>query len=455
VKVAVLGGGGFRTPLVAAALTDVPVDELVLHDVDADRLARIVLVIEGWDRERDRGLPIRTTTNLVEAVEGAGAVFAAVRVGGLAARVIDETVPLELGVLGQETVGPGGVMFALRTIPEMLRIANVVLERAPNAWFVNFTNPAGLVTEAIRQVLGGRTIGICDSPTALWSHAASVLGGPASSLRPSYLGLNHLGWLSGLSEAGEDLLPTLLRDERLDQVHEAWLAGIDDVRRRGLIPSEYLVYFRSTAAVIDTFRRDGTRASVVAAQQRDFYDADIRTPAESLAAWRAAKDARHGTYMAEARGIGSKSPRRSQVSGGSERNSGDSESNGGETGYGEVAAAFLRAMTRDTDERLILGVRNGGSVPWLDEDATVEIPCVADASGPRPDPIADLPEDERALMLRVRDAERATLEAAASSSARLVVEAIARHPVVPSRAVAERIADGYLARHRWMRERYR
>lgn len=447
-KVAVLGGGGFRTPLVAAALADIPVDELVLHDVDADRLARIALVIEGWDRERDRGLPIRTTTNLVEAVEGAGAVFAAVRIGGLAARVVDETVPLELGVLGQETVGPGGVSFALRTIPEMLRIAEVVLERAPKAWFVNFTNPAGLVTEAIRGILGERTIGICDSPTALWIHAAEALGRQAPTIRPSYVGLNHLGWLNGLWDGEFDLLPKLFEDERLEEVHEARLAGIDDVRKRGLIPNEYLVYFRSTAAVIETFVRNGTRAGVLAAQQRSFYEASVGTPDGCLGAWRAAKDARHGSYMAEARGIGPAAPRRSGVPDGG-------VGGGAETGYGEVAAAFLRAVTRDTDERMILGVRNGGSAPWLDEDATVEIPCVVNASGPRPDPIADLPGDERALMLRVRDAERATLQAAGSSSARLVVDAIARHPVVPSRAVAERIVDGYLDRHRWMRERYR
>jgi 6-phospho-beta-glucosidase len=448
VKVAILGGGGFRTPLVVQALADVEVDELVLHDEDAERLTRIAQVVEALDRERGGGIPVRTTTSLVQAVEDAEAVFAAVRVGGLDARIVDEAVPLELGVLGQETVGPGGVSFALRTVPEMLRIAEVVLERAPNAWFVNFTNPAGLVTEAIRGVLGERTIGICDSPTALWTHAADALGRPASSLRPSYLGLNHLGWLNGLWDGDADLLPELLQEDRLDEVHEARLAGIDEVRKRGVIPSEYLVYFHSTPAVIDSFVRDGSRAGVIAAQQRDFYEAAAGTPAECLAAWRAAKDARHGTYMAEARGIGSESRRRPPVFGGS-------EANGAEIGYGEVAAAFLRAVTRDADERLILGVRNGGSVPWLDEDATVEISCVVDASGPRPDPVAELPEEERALMLRVRDAERATLEAAGSSSSRLVVEAIASHPVVPSRGVAERIVDGYLERHRWMRERYR
>jgi 6-phospho-beta-glucosidase len=455
VKIALIGGGGFRTPMVAEALagvaSDVDVEELALHDLDAARLKRMAAVIEGLDRERGGAVvPVRTTASLEEAIDGAGAVFAAVRVGGLAARIVDERVPLELGVLGQETVGPAGVAFALRTVPEMQRIATVVRDRAPSAWFVNFTNPAGLVTEALRTVLGDRVIGMCDSPTALWRHAAAALGRSMSSLRPAYVGLNHLGWLTELRDERHDVLPALLRDDRVASVHEVQLAGVRDVRERGMIPNEYLAYYRATTDVIAAFRRDGTRSEILARQQAAFFDAEISSPEEALAAWRRAKDARHSTYMAETRDAqGVTTAVSTSVS-----TPDDEVISPDEAGYGGVAAAFVHAVAKDSRDRLILGVRNGGTIGWLDDDATVEVPCVVGTDGALPDEAAALPDDERRLMQRVRRAERATLAAVDAPSRGALVDAVASSPVVQSRELAERIADGYLERHTWMRERY-
>jgi 6-phospho-beta-glucosidase len=451
VKIALVGGGGSRAPMVYEALTGVAsvvdIEELALFDLDVARLERIAAVIEGLHRERGgSAVPIRTTTSLEEAVDGAGAILAAVRVGGLAARIVDERVPLELGVLGQETVGPAGVAFALRTVPEMQRIATVVRDRAPGAWFVNFTNPAGLVTEALRTVLGDRVIGICDSPTALWRHVGAALERPTSSLRPAYVGLNHLGWLTALWDEGHDVLAALLRDDRVALVHEVQLAGVSDVRERGMIPNEYLTYYRATTDVIAAFRRDGPRSEILVRQQAAFFDAEVSSPEEALAAWRRAKDARHSTYMAETRDAQGVTT--------AELTPDDEVMSADEAGYGGVAAAFVRAVANDTGERLILGVRNRGAVGWLDDDATVEVPCVVGGAGPVADGIDDLHDVELRLMERVRDAERATLAAVASPSRGAVVEAIARHPVVPSRELAERIVDGYLAQHKWMWERY-
>jgi 6-phospho-beta-glucosidase len=197
-KVAVIGGGGFRTPTLHGCLEDVAgpvgIEELVLHDLAADRLARIRAVIEGLTGERGGiDVPTRTTTSLDDAVDGAGAVLVAIRVGGGEARTIDEEVPLAFGVLGQETVGPGGIAFALRTIPVVEAIAHVVRDRAPAAWFVNFTNPAGVVTQAAFDVLGERAVGICDSPSALCARVAAALGRAPDDLDFDYAGLNHLG----------------------------------------------------------------------------------------------------------------------------------------------------------------------------------------------------------------------------------------------------------------------
>jgi 6-phospho-beta-glucosidase len=443
VRITLVGGGGFRTPSVLDALAlvspVVSMEPVVLHDVDAGRLERIAHVIEGANRARGGGLDVRTTADLDEALEGADVVFVAIRVGGLEARIVDEAVPLELGVLGQETVGPGGVAFALRTVPEVVRIAEAVGERSAGAWFVNLTNPVGVVTEAARGVLGSKAVGICDSPTALWRNAAAALGRTPAMLRPGYAGLNHLGWLSALWEGDRDVLPTLIGGDRLERVHEARLAGIATVRERGVIPNEYLTYYRERDDVIRSFRRDGSRAEILAAQQARFSDAAPSDPAAALSAWRTARDERHGTYMAEVPDTGGP---------------GSAMADDGDYGYGDVAAAFVRAVANETADRLILGVRNVRTLPWLDDEATVELPCDVGADGPRPQAQRPLPPPERELMERVREAERATATAVATPSRRALVEALAAHPVVPSRELAERIANGYLERHDWMRERY-
>ena len=167
-KIAILGGGGFRVPLVYGALLAraerLGLEHVSLYDVDASRLAQIAPVLEGLERERGSQLGFTATTQLDDALDGADFVFCAIRVGNLEGRVVDERVPLDEGVVGQETTGPGGLCFALRTVPVMVELARRVAERAPQAWFVNFTNPAGLVTEAIRTELGDRALGICDSP---------------------------------------------------------------------------------------------------------------------------------------------------------------------------------------------------------------------------------------------------------------------------------------------------
>src|SRR5215207_8690659 len=205
-KLTIVGGGGFRVPLVYGALLEkaerLGLDEIVLHDVDDDRLRRIGAVLDGLALERGGRLPFRTTTDLHDAVEGADYVFCAIRSGQLEGRVVDESVPLSLGVLGQETTGPGGICFALRTIPVMVALAQTIAERAPGAWLINFTNPAGMVTEAVQQVLGERVVGVCDSPSGLCRRVAAALDRDPSELWFDYFGLNHLGWLKGVRDAG-------------------------------------------------------------------------------------------------------------------------------------------------------------------------------------------------------------------------------------------------------------
>ncbi|HEX4814858.1 MAG TPA: 6-phospho-beta-glucosidase, partial [Nonomuraea sp.] len=208
-RLAVIGGGGFRVPLVYGALlrdaAEPRVTEVVLYDVSAERLEVIGHVLRGLAAGHDDPPAVRATTSLDDAVREADFVFSAIRVGGLAGRVADERVALELGLLGQETTGPGGIAYGLRTIPVAVRVAERVAALAPGAWVVNFTNPAGMITEAMRRVLGDRVIGVCDSPIGLVRRAAVALGLDPARVSPDYVGLNHLGWLRGLGHDGHDV----------------------------------------------------------------------------------------------------------------------------------------------------------------------------------------------------------------------------------------------------------
>ncbi|MGW1149410.1 family 4 glycosyl hydrolase, partial [Streptomyces sp. NPDC002454] len=244
-RLVVLGGGGFRVPLVyGALLTDRGegrVDEVVLYDTDPARSAAIARVLADQAAADPAAAPrVRVATDLDAALHGADFVFSAIRVGGLAGRAADERVALAEGVLGQETVGAGGIAYGLRTLPVVDRIARRVAAVAPDAWFINFTNPAGLVTEAMSRHLGDRVIGICDSPVGLGRRVARVLGVDPGSAEVDYVGLNHLGWLRGLRVDGRDVLPDLFASTALlEGFEEGRLFGADWLRSLDCVPNEY------------------------------------------------------------------------------------------------------------------------------------------------------------------------------------------------------------------------
>ncbi|MEO8422928.1 MAG: 6-phospho-beta-glucosidase [Actinomycetota bacterium] len=436
-KVTVLGGGGFRAPMLDRSLVwgaeAIELDEVVFYDTSEPRLRLIADVLRAMDDERGGGLPRRISTDLDDALDGAGAVFAAIRVGGNAGRIVDETVPVELGLLGQETVGPGGIAFALRTLPVMRQIATAAAARAPGAWFLNFTNPAGLVTEALRDILGDRAVGICDSPISLGRAVADALGRSSHALEFDYAGLNHLGWLLGVREDGRDVLPELLASERAIEVEEVRLFGLDRIRELGMVPNEYVAYYERAGAIVRRMRERGaTRGQLVEEQQLGFFDQRYVGPADALLGWRRARDARHASYMDEA--------------GGDRASEAPSQDEPQDEGYGAVAVGFLRAIATDTSERLILNTANAGRMPFLDDEAVVEAPSLVGRDGPAPVPVGELLPSQRELLTRVKEAERLTLRASSERSAELAIEAIARHPVVDSRPLAEQIFVGYLAR---------
>ncbi len=435
-RLAVLGGGGFRVPLVYGALlrdsAKPRVEEVILYDVSADRLEAIRHVLRGLAAGHDDPPEVRITTDLDTALRDAAFVFSAIRVGGLAGRVADERVALELGLLGQETTGPGGIAYGLRTVPVATRVAERVAAVAPGAWVINFTNPAGMITEAMRRVLGDRVIGICDSPVGLIRRAATALGLDPARVSPDYVGLNHLGWLRGLTHQGRDVLPGLLADDvALRQVEEARVFGADWVRTLGAIPNEYLYYYYFTRESIAAISGQ-SRGEALLGQQERFYAAVRSRPDDALAAWREAREQRDATYLAEAR----------DVTGAGERDTADLAAGG----YEGIALALMAAIARGEPTTMILNVRNGSAVAGLPAEAVVEIPCAVDGAGVRPLATRPLPGRFLGLIQQVKAVEQTAIEAALSGSARLAVEAFALHPLVDSVSTARKLLDGYRAR---------
>jgi len=432
-KLAMIGGGGFRTPLVYRALlrdrAPGRVDEVALIDPDGSRLRTMARILEDQARDFPDAPRVSVHTDAEEGLRGADFVFSAIRVGGMHGRATDERIGLSHGVIGQETVGFGGISYALRTLPVAMQLAELIARVAPDAWVINFTNPAGVVTEAMGRVLGQRVIGICDSPIGLARRALGALGiRDSRDVEIEYAGLNHLGWLTALRRDGVDLLPELLASpERIESFEEGALFGADWIRTLGALPNEYLHYY--------SYRRDVLQADQYAAttrgrylldQQAGFWD-EAATAPHPHAAWEACRHEREVTYMATNR----------DSAGMGDRDEEDLVSGG----YEDVALALMRAIAYDQSARLILNVPGGGVLAGLDAEAVVEVPCIVGADGPRPIAGAVVPDFGLGLVTTVKYVERQTIEAALTGSRAAALRALAHHPLIDSVRVARALLD--------------
>jgi 6-phospho-beta-glucosidase len=432
VLLAILGGGGFRVPLVYRALIGRPelgVDRVVLHDTDPARLAVIAAVLA----DAPAGPAVTVTSDLADAVRGADVIFSAIRVGGAAGRAADERRALRLGVLGQETVGAGGLAYGLRTVPVALDIAHRIADLAPSAWTINFTNPAGMITEAMRTVLGHRVIGICDSPVGLIRRACAALGVSPADVDCDYVGINHLGWLRSIrTRGGADLLPGLLADESaLAGFEEGRLFGGPLLRAVGALPNEYLAFYYAHRDLAASLATGTTRGEQLAVEQADFYRAAGAGPDRAAARWAAARRHREETYLAETREAGERRDEQ-DLSGG---------------GYQEVALDLMTALSGGRPARPIVNVANGSALGQLPADMVVELACTVDSAGARPLPVAPLDLHQLGLVGAVRAAERAVIDAVLQHSREQALRAFVIHPLVGSPRIAQQLLDGVLADH--------
>lgn len=445
-RLALLGGGGFRVPLVYRTLladtSDARISEVRLHDTDPQRLGAMAKILADLAGDRPDAPAVVLTEDLAEAVRGADFVFSAIRVGGTAGRAADEQIAREVGIIGQETTGFGGISYALRGLPVALQIARTIAETAPEAWLINFTNPAGIITEASRTVLGDRVLGICDSPIGLARRAITALehGGAVSpgtaarvgtgEVRLDYAGLNHLGWLQGIEVDGTDVLPRLLEQPALlEDFEEGRLFGAEWLQTLGCIPNEYLHYYYYARELLHAdAAAEHTRGVYLAEQQAAFYrEARDASPREAHELWERTRRDREETYMATSR----------EAAGGMDRDEEDLESGG----YDRVALAIMHAIGQGERAQLILNVRNGSTIGFLPEDAVVEVPCEVDAEGARPLPVSPLPDHARGLVSTVKHVERTVIRAALEGSRELAVEALALHPLIDGVGVARQALD--------------
>lgn len=443
-KLAVIGGGGFRTPLLISGLIQrrdrVPVDRVVLHDLDPMALEVVVTVADAMLTRAGRPFKVRTTTHLEEALDGPDFLVASIRVGGLAGRIIDEQVPLAHGVIGQETTGPGGWAMALRTIPVLRAIIRRLRAQSPETWIINFTNPAGLITQALVASGEHRVIGICDSPPALGDRIAAFLGAPPQTVRLDYLGLNHLGWVRAVWTEGTDRLPEILAsDEAIRAIYGRPLFEPEEVRRLGLLPNEYLQYYYHHDEIVrrlrDAPKTRGESLAEMAGQLREAVFEAAGRGGDPLAVYEQAVFTRRASYMAAETG----QHRDLAMMGGRV-----------EGGYARAALDVMEAIRHPGGGEIIVNTingPNGGAIDGFESDDVVEVPCGFGFDGPRPKRMGALPAQVRDLAVRVKQYERATVAAALAPSWPRAVDALAAHPLVPSRGVADRIAREYRRRH--------
>lgn len=431
-KIAFIGGGGVRTPLVIFGINEaaerIGADELCLYDIDRERLhVMVALGNEIVVREGGR-LHLRVARSEAEAIDGAAFVLNSVRVGGAPSRANDERTAIAHGYPGQETTGPGGVAMALRTVPVALEQARLVERISPQAWIINFTNPAGLITQAISTHTGAKVVGICDTPTELFHRIALALGCPPHEVHCDYIGLNHLGWVTRVWHRGEDKTAQLLADNAaLRSLYSASLFEPELIRALGLFPSEYLFFYYSRRkALKNQLAAGATRGEEVIKLNEQLLrvlNEHLRT-GNSAAAHQAYVDylnRRSGSYM------------KLEAMAGSAFRSGEALQEDpfrAATGYHRIALDVIQALCQADPQRVVVNVRNHGAIADLPDDDIVETPCSISNRGIIPESRASLPEAVRGLVLAVKAYEHTAIAAAIDGSGETAQKAMLLNPAI-------------------------
>lgn len=452
-KLSVIGGGGVRSPLFVAAVLRradrLGLREICLMDTNASKLALMSALARGVTARMGSDVRITDTTDPQTALADARFVVTTIRVGGDEGRVLDERIALRHGVLGQETTGPGGFAMALRSIPAVLEYARLMQDICPDAWLFNFTNPAGLVTQALRDAGFARTVGICDSANLAQHALAARLDADPNDLRPEVFGLNHLSWVRRVTYQGADVLPRYLSDpaflsETIQNVFDPEL-----IHLFGMWLNEYLYYYYYAEEAVEAISSDErTRGEEILMLNRDLLDqlaaidlsADLDT---ALAIYYRYNQRRESTYMHYAQQA---APTPEEADAHFHDLFVESDPQEGE-GYAGVALDIIEALISGEPCYTALNVPNQGAIAGMQPDDVVEVSCVVDSSGPRPLPIGEIPTSQAVLMQAVKHYERLAVEAIRTRSRSTAVRALMAHPLVLSYPRAQVLVDEYLQAH--------
>jgi 6-phospho-beta-glucosidase len=425
-KVTVIGCG-LRTPLLAHGLahSGLGITELTLFDENLER-SRVMAAL-CCEIAKDTGIRVSPAVEREAAIEDANFVISSIRVGGMESRARDERLVLDHGFAGQETTGPVGLAMALRTIPVAIDLARTIERRAPRAWLVNFTNPAGLITQAISTHTGARVVGICDTPAELFFRISLALEEPVEELDFDYLGLNHLGWVRSVRKAGRDVTHLLLNDDiRIASLYPAKLFEPSLIRALGLVPTEYVYFYYETAAALQNIKMAGTTRGEELLRMNDGLlsgmSADVAggRASQALERYRRYLNRRNASYM--------------RLEGAAQSASSTPEPDWnpfeGATGYHRIAIEVMRALTSAEPAQIVLNVPNDKTMSELAREDVIEVPCRVNRDGPRPIATGPLPGAVAGLVTAVKSYERLAIRAAVEQSASLAVLALFVNPIV-------------------------
>ncbi len=415
-KIVVVGGGSTYTPELVDGFArlqgSLPVGELVLVDPAADRLDLVGGLARRIFARQGHPGTITLTHDLDAAVDGAHAVLLQLRVGGQAARQQDETWPLECGCVGQETTGAGGLAKALRTVPVVLDIAERVRRAAPDAWIIDFTNPVGIVTRALLQA-GHKALGLCNVAIGFQRKFATLLGVEPGDIHLGHVGLNHLTWETSVrlgGPQGQDELPRLLAEHGASIAADLHLPRTV-LDRLGVIPSYYLRYFYAHDEVVAELRTKPSRAAEVAAMEKQLLQM-YGDPALDEKPALLAK--RGGAYYSEA--------------------------------AVDLAAALLSGAGSSPWQ--VVNTHNRGTLPFLPDDAVIEVPAAVGTSGAAPLPVTGLDPLHAGLIAHVTAYEDLALDAALRGGRNRVYRALLAHPLIGQHSYADTLTDQLIAHNR-------
>ena len=405
-KFTIVGAGSSYTPELldemAVRRDSLPVKEIVLYDIDENRLNIMHGVCERFAKKLNLDVSIRATLDLDDALYGADFVDTQIRVGGNAQRVLDEKIPMKYGLVGQETTGAGGMMKAFRTIPVMLHVAERMEALAPNGWIINYTNPTGLVTEAVTRYTKANIAGFCSGGIFPKMWAKSSMGIDYNRVQYDYVGLNHMNFISNVTIDGRPIT-----QEEFDKLAETNGEVNPELSRLlGVLSSPYLqYYYHTTKKVNSLLAAPKTRGEYVQELEKEVYDAY----ADPNNFDKPAALAKRG---------------------------------GG--GYSEVAMNFVNAVYNNIDTEMVVNVPNNGAVSFLPDSAVVEIPCLVNKRGMAPIHVGKVPEMCWGLIAAVKNYEQLAVEAAVEGSVDKMKWALLAHPLVREYELVEKLVPELL-----------